>query len=237
MTSSGSSSGVAVASTVATIVGTPKVKAGEDCVEQLTDDESEQDVLISGANNKITFDSIQKGTFATLSLALLSYCAVSPRSLPFPEYNRLFLQNLSLIAIATIAPVVTFLSVFDGRHNNINAAVSYQRKLSIQLEFFFFHPTLTKVVSIFSLNIFCPVSNKDWDVSCFLHLGVRLGFNIRNCSNHCNSVGSVQDMGTGHLLLNSDGAIDYIAMGIAREALQAEEDHIVRCRLWGQLFG
>ncbi len=131
MTSSGSSSGVAVASTVATIVETPIIKAGE----QLTDDESEQDVLISGADTKITFDSIQKVTFATISGALLSYCAVSPRSLPFPEYNRLFLQNLSIIAIATIAPVVMFLSVFDGRHNNINAAVSYQRKHFIQLVF------------------------------------------------------------------------------------------------------
>ena len=44
-------------------------------------------------------------------------------------------------------------------------------------------------------------------------------------------------MGTGHLFLNSYGTIDYIAMGIARETLQAEENHIVRCRLWGQLFG
>ena len=142
-------------------------------------------------NNKITFDSIQKGTFATLSLALLSYCAVSPRSLPFPEYNRLFLQNLSLIAIATIAPVVTFLSVFDGRHNNINAAVSFQRTLSIQLEFFLLSSSTDRHCCDFIIIFFTRVFNKDWDISCFLHLGVRLGFNIRNCSNHCSLVGSV----------------------------------------------
>lgn len=60
-----------------------------------------------------------------MSMALLSYCAVSPRSLPFPEYNRLFLQNLSIVGIgAAIAPIVLFLGAFDGRYNNINSAVS-----------------------------------------------------------------------------------------------------------------
>jgi hypothetical protein len=44
-------------------------------------------------------------------------------------------------------------------------------------------------------------------------------------------------MGTGDLFLNSYCTIDYIAMGIARETLQAKTDHIIRCRLWGQLFG
>jgi hypothetical protein len=135
MTLSGSSSGTVVASTAATNEETPIIKPGDDSVEQLIDDESEQDVLISGANTKISFDSIQKVIFATVSMALLSYCAVSPRSVPFPEYNRLFLQNLSIVAIGTIAPVVMFLSVFDGRYNNINAAVSYQRKHTIQREF------------------------------------------------------------------------------------------------------
>ena len=237
MTLSGSSRGIVVASTVATNVETPIIKPGDDSAEQLIDDESEQDVLISGANTKISFDSIQKVIFATVSMALLSYCAVSPRSVPFPEYNRLFLQNLSIVAIGTIAPVVMFLSVFDGKYNNINAAVSCQRKLSIELEFLLLPPTLTSVVLLFCGIIFHRVSNEDWDVSCFLHLGVRLVFNIRSCSNHSSSVGSVQDLGTGHLFFNSHGTIDYIAMGIARETVQAEEDHIVRSRLYRKLFG
>lgn len=59
-----------------------------------------------------------------LGIALLSYCAVSPRSLPFPEYNRLFLQNLSIVWLAAIAPVVGLRAVYDGKYNNINTVVS-----------------------------------------------------------------------------------------------------------------
>ncbi len=81
-------------------------------------------MLIAGTESKITFDSIQKLVFATVGVALLSYCAVSPRSLPFPEYNRLFLQNLSIVWLAAVAPVLLLLAVYDGRYNNINTAVS-----------------------------------------------------------------------------------------------------------------
>ena len=83
-----------------------------------------QDVLIEGAGSRIIFDSFQKLTFAGIGVALLSYCAVSPRSLPFPEYNRLFLQNLSIVWLAAIAPVVSLLAVYDGKYNNINTVVS-----------------------------------------------------------------------------------------------------------------
>ena len=85
---------------------------------------STQDVLIEGAGSRIIFDSFQKLTFAGIGVALLSYCAVSPRSLPFPEYNRLFLQNLSIVWLAAIAPVVSLLAVYDGKYNNINTVVS-----------------------------------------------------------------------------------------------------------------
>ena len=81
-------------------------------------------MLIPGAESKISFDSLQKLSFSTIGVALLSYCAVSPRSLPFPEYNRLFLQNLSIVWLAAVAPVASLLSVYDGKYNNINTAVS-----------------------------------------------------------------------------------------------------------------
>lgn len=81
-------------------------------------------MLIAGAKSRISFDSIQKLSFSTLGVALLSYCAVSPRSLPVPEYNRLFLQNLSVVWLAAVAPVFVLLSIFDGKHSNINTAVS-----------------------------------------------------------------------------------------------------------------
>jgi hypothetical protein len=83
----------------------------------------EQEVYISGANTKLTVDSIQRISFIGLSMALLSYFAVSPRSLPFPEYNSLFLQNFSTVGIGTLVPIITFLAVFDGRYNNINTVI------------------------------------------------------------------------------------------------------------------
>jgi len=79
--------------------------------------------VITGTESRISFDSIQKLSFSTIGVALLSYCAVSPRSLPFPEYNRLFLQNLSIVWLAAIAPVVLLIGVYDGKYNNINTAI------------------------------------------------------------------------------------------------------------------
>lgn len=83
----------------------------------------ESAVLIAGTESTISFDSIQKLSFSSIGIALLSYCAVSPRSLPFPEYNRLFLQNLSIVWLAAITPLALLLSVYDGKHNNINTAI------------------------------------------------------------------------------------------------------------------
>ena len=85
--------------------------------------ENDSAVLIAGVSSSITFDSVQKLGFATLGVALMSYCAVSPRTLPFPEYNRLFLQNLSIVWLAAIAPIISLISVYDGKYNNINTAI------------------------------------------------------------------------------------------------------------------
>ena len=81
-------------------------------------------MLIAGAESKMSFDSMQKLAFSTVGVALLSYGAVSPRSLPFPEYNRLFLQNLSIVWLAAITPLLSLFSVYDAKFNNINTAVS-----------------------------------------------------------------------------------------------------------------
>mmetsp|Transcript_1476 Transcript_1476/g.3330 ORF Transcript_1476/g.3330 Transcript_1476/m.3330 type:complete len:842 (-) Transcript_1476:145-2670(-) len=88
--------------------------------EEMVDESA---VLIAGTESRISFDSIQKLSFSTLGVALLSYCAVSPRSLPFPEYNRLFLQNLSIVWLAAIGPVFSLLAVYDGKYNNINTVI------------------------------------------------------------------------------------------------------------------
>lgn len=59
-----------------------------------------------------------------MGVALLSYCAVSPRSLPFPEYNRQFLQNLLTVGIGALPSLLVMLFIYDGKYNNINTVVS-----------------------------------------------------------------------------------------------------------------
>ena len=85
---------------------------------------SNQAVVIAGAESKISFDSIQKLAFSAMGVSLLSYCAVSPRSLPFPEYNRLFLQNLLTVGLGGILPLLVMICIYDGKYNNINTVVS-----------------------------------------------------------------------------------------------------------------
>lgn len=59
-----------------------------------------------------------------MSLALLAYCAVSPRNLPVVEYNRLFKENFQIASLVLIAPAVNILMVFDAGQNDINTAIS-----------------------------------------------------------------------------------------------------------------
>ena len=93
-------------------------------------------IVILGAESKISFDSIQKLSFSMISVALMAYCAVSPRSLPFPEYNGLFLQNLSIVSLSAIAPLVWLVSVYDRKYNNVNAVVRDVVKLFLDHTFF-----------------------------------------------------------------------------------------------------
>lgn len=76
----------------------------------------------------------------------------------------------------------------------------------------------------------------DWDVSCFLHIGVRFSIRFGNYCYHGSSVRSVQGLGAANILVNSQGTVNNIAVGIAREALQAKEDNFICCRLWCKLY-
>lgn len=60
-----------------------------------------------------------------VSVALLSYGAVSPRHLPLVEYNQKFYENLGLVGLATLAPIANFLLVCDARENDINSVVRF----------------------------------------------------------------------------------------------------------------
>jgi hypothetical protein len=78
-------------------------------------------VSLAEASSKLNFDSIQKISLMFFTVALACYAAVSPRTLPLTEYNLRFYENLRTVLLATIAPAITFLSVFDAGLNDINA--------------------------------------------------------------------------------------------------------------------
>ena len=59
-----------------------------------------------------------------ISLALFCYSAVSPRTLPTVEYNMKFYENIKIVALAMIAPISYFMSVFNPKENKVNNLVS-----------------------------------------------------------------------------------------------------------------
>ena len=72
----------------------------------------------------ISFDSVQKVGLTLVSVALACYAGVSPRSLPLSQYNLKFYDNLGLIGMATIAPIVQSLLVINPQENDVNAFVN-----------------------------------------------------------------------------------------------------------------
>jgi hypothetical protein len=53
----------------------------------------------------------------------MAYAAVSPRDLPLTEYNLQFYENLRLISLMLVAPVVYIASVFDAKESDFNSFV------------------------------------------------------------------------------------------------------------------
>jgi hypothetical protein len=169
----------------------------------------QQAVIIAGAESKISFDSIQKIVFSTIGVSLLSYCAVSPRSLPFPEYNRLFLQNLFTVGLGALPPLLIMLCVYDGKYNNINTVVSLLKGLD-------------PYVDQFILKHYCC---SDWDISCILHNGLHSCFCIRDHRHNIAPVRCVSPLGAGNLFVDSRGAYNHITLGVEREAVSTEENY------------
>lgn len=83
-----------------------------------------QEVSLAEASANISFDSIQKLVFVMVGVMLMSYCAVSPRTLPVVEYNMRFKENLQIVSLVLIAPVIISISVFDAKESDINRAIS-----------------------------------------------------------------------------------------------------------------
>lgn len=79
---------------------------------------------LAEASARLSFDAIQKLSLLLVGVALACYSGVSPRNLPLTEYNLQFYENLRLVSLAVIAPLVQLLSVFDARENDINALIN-----------------------------------------------------------------------------------------------------------------
>lgn len=73
---------------------------------------------------KISFDSIQKIVFYFMGTLLLCYCAVSPRTLQFAEYNKKFKKNIQRVLLTYIVPSVTFLLIYDSKETSLNALIN-----------------------------------------------------------------------------------------------------------------
>mmetsp|Transcript_13305 Transcript_13305/g.19149 ORF Transcript_13305/g.19149 Transcript_13305/m.19149 type:complete len:412 (+) Transcript_13305:270-1505(+) len=72
----------------------------------------------------LNFDSLQKLSILLTVVSLLSFCAVSPRTLPTALYNERFRRNLALLALPLIAPMIEYSLVLDARENDVNNLVT-----------------------------------------------------------------------------------------------------------------
>jgi hypothetical protein len=80
--------------------------------------------LVEAKSSQISFVSVQKASLMLVFVALASYSAVSPRTLALTDYNLQFYENLRIVSLAAIVPAVNMLTVFDSRHNDVNAVLN-----------------------------------------------------------------------------------------------------------------
>jgi len=78
---------------------------------------------LAEAFSRVNFDSVQKLSLMLFTAAMACYASVSPRTLPQIEYNRLFYNNIRILALTMIAPFIYFFSVFDVAHNDLNHVI------------------------------------------------------------------------------------------------------------------
>lgn len=73
---------------------------------------------LAEATSNVNYGSLLKISTLCFSVALIGYSAVSPRTLPLAEYNLKFFENIRILSLATISPLIVMLSIFDAQHNN-----------------------------------------------------------------------------------------------------------------------
>ena len=81
-------------------------------------------VTLAEAGTLITFDAMQKIAFFLMGTFLMCYCAVSPRTLEFTDYNMAFRKNVRTVMLTFVIPVITFLSVLEVKENDLNSLVN-----------------------------------------------------------------------------------------------------------------
>ena len=82
-------------------------------------------VTLAEAGALITFDAMQKIIFFSMGTCILSYCAVSPRTLEMAEYNAQFKKIVRRVMLTFIVPLITFfLLVLEVKENDLNSLVS-----------------------------------------------------------------------------------------------------------------
>jgi hypothetical protein len=129
---------------------------------------------LAEASARISFDAIQQISFMMMMTALLCYSAVSPRTLPLTEYNLRFYENIQSVSLSAVVPIISMVSVFDARENDVNRIVNtfffsftlgYTMAFAGEvvmatvvrlLTFFWFEP------NIFSLTPMVPVPILPW---------------------------------------------------------------------------
>eukprot|EP00547_Thalassionema_nitzschioides_P005160 CAMPEP_0194217836 /NCGR_PEP_ID=MMETSP0156-20130528/22354_1 /TAXON_ID=33649 /ORGANISM="Thalassionema nitzschioides, Strain L26-B" /LENGTH=935 /DNA_ID=CAMNT_0038946981 /DNA_START=15 /DNA_END=2819 /DNA_ORIENTATION=+ len=85
---------------------------------------SDVPVTLAEATSQMSFDSIQKSCILFASVTMLAYCAVSPHNLPLADYNRLFYENLQILALVFVCPLIIFMLVCDVRENDVNSVMT-----------------------------------------------------------------------------------------------------------------
>ena len=73
---------------------------------------------------RLSFPSVLKGMLCTSIMIVAAYCAVSPRNLPYLQYNQRFYANLRLIGTCLLPSSILMLLVHDRTQTDINALVS-----------------------------------------------------------------------------------------------------------------
>ena len=89
-----------------------------------------------------TLDSIMKLTTCLFLAAICCYAAVSPRTLPWIEYNQLFYSNLRIASLAMIPPLLILILVMDVTNNTIQNIVNC-----------FYHAFTVGYVSVFVMEV------------------------------------------------------------------------------------